>query len=118
MVMVGVPLTLMLPPVLVPAAVLTPALSVTAEDDVLVVLMLSLNVRSPLAVSINTSPDDQMPVGFTDPMVTALLSRYEIDEALAEEVPAAMVLTLLDVLVNVNVPVPIMARPLPVIAAD
>jgi hypothetical protein len=117
-VIVGVPLTTMLPPVLVPALLLTPALSVTAVLDVLVVLMLSLKVRSPVVVSIKTSPDDQIPVGLTDPIVTALLSRYEIDEALADDVPAAILLTLLEVFVSVNVPVPFMARPLPVIAAD
>jgi hypothetical protein len=75
MVMVGDPLTMMLPPVLVPAALLTPALRVTAVADVLSVLMLSLKVRSPLEVSMTTSPDDQIPVGLTEPMVTALLSR-------------------------------------------
>ena len=120
MVMVGVgePLTMMFPSVLVPAMALRPAFKVTAVEVALVVLMLSLKVRSPVAVSIKTSPDDQIPVGLTEPMVTALLSRYEIEAALADDVPAAIVLTLLEVFVSVNDPVPIMARPLPVIAAD
>ena len=73
-VIVGEPLTITLPPVAVPAAVATPALSVTAVDEVLVVLMLSLKVRSPVSVVIETSPVDQIPVGLTVPMVSALLS--------------------------------------------
>ena len=73
--MVGDPLTMMFPPVLVPAAVSTPALRITAVALLLVVSMFSLNVKSPDAVLMNTSPDDQMPVGFTEPMVSAFVSR-------------------------------------------
>ena len=72
---VGDPLTTMFPPVLVPAAVSTPALRMTAEVLVLVVLMSWLKVRSPDAVLIDTSPLDQIPVGFTDPIVSAFVSR-------------------------------------------
>ena len=74
MVIVGDPTRMMSPPPEVPAAVETPAFKVTAEMDVLVVLMLSLKVRSPDNVLIETSPVDQIPVGFTDPTVSPLPS--------------------------------------------
>ena len=116
-VMVGNPLTMMFPPVLVPAAVSTPALRMTALALVLVVLMLSLNVKSPDVVLMNTSPDDQIPLGFTEPMVSAFVSRYTTDAARDDGLPAASVVTLFDVLLRVNVPVPMSANPLPVTAA-
>jgi len=116
-VMVGDPLTIMFPPVLVPAAVSTPALRTTALALVLVVLMLSLNVKSPDVVVMNTSPDDQIPLGFTEPMVSAFVSRYTTDAARDDALPAASVVTLFEVLLRVNVPVPMSANPLPVTAA-
>ncbi len=117
-VMVGDPLTIMFPPVLVPAAVSTPALRMTALVLALVVLMLSLNVKSPDVVLMNTSPDDQIPVGLTEPMVNAFVSRYTTEAARDDELPAASVVTLFEVLLRVNVPVPMRANPLPVTAAD
>jgi hypothetical protein len=90
---------------------------VTAVALALVVLMLSLNVRSSVAVLIETSPEAQIPVGLTVPMVSALESRYVTDVARADDEPAAIVATLFDVLASVKAPAPFKARPLPVIAA-
>ena len=60
-----------LPPVAVPAAVLLPAFSRMAVALVLAVEMFELTVRSPLKVSTRMSPVAVMPVGLTDPMVSA-----------------------------------------------
>ena len=117
-VMVGVPTRTTLPPVEVPAAVVTPALSVTAVDEVLVVLMLSLKVRSPVSVLIETSPVDQIPVGFTVPMVRALLSAYEMAPTLLLDEPAAIVPMAFEVFVSVVEPAPRRAKLDEVIAAD
>jgi hypothetical protein len=116
--MVGVPTRTTLPPVEVPAAVVTPALSVTAVDEVLVVLMLSLKVRSPVSVLIETSPVDQIPVGLTVPIVSALLSTYEMAPTLLLDEPAAIVPMAFEVFVSVVEPAPRRARLDEVIAAD
>ena len=70
-VMDGEPEMMMLPPVAVPAAVLLPALSNTALAVVLVVVTFWAIVKSPLSVSMRTSPVAVMPVGFTVPTVNA-----------------------------------------------
>ena len=70
-VMVGVPVMRMLPPVAVPATVLLPAFNNTALAVVLVVVTFSAIVKSPLSVSMRTSPVAVIPVGLTVPMVKA-----------------------------------------------
>jgi hypothetical protein len=116
--MVGVPTRTTLPPVEVPAAVAAPAFNVTAVADVLVVLMLSLKVKSPVSVLIETSPDDQIPVGLTVPIVSALLSTYEMAPTLLLDEPAAIVPMAFEVFVSVVEPAPRSARLDEVIAAD
>ena len=71
---VGLPLIRMLPPVLVSAAVLRPALRTTAEADVLVVVMFCDTVRLPVSVSTSTVPVLPMPLVLpTVPIVSAAL---------------------------------------------
>ena len=70
-VMVGVPAMMMLPPVAVPAKVVLPAFNKTALEVVLVVVTFWAIVKSPLRVSMRTSPVAVMPVGFTVPIVIA-----------------------------------------------
>ncbi len=75
-VIVGEPEMMRLPPVAVPAAVLLPAFSNTASAVVLVVVTLSAIVKSPLSVSMRTSPVAVMPVGLTVPIVNAPAFTY------------------------------------------
>ena len=92
-VMVGAPLIRMLPPVALPAAVLLPAFSNTAVAVVLVVLTFSDTVKSPVRVSMRTSPVALMPVGFTAPMFKAPAFTYvKADTPLAAKVPTLLLL--------------------------
>ena len=97
------PVMRMLPPVAVPAAVFFPALSSTALAVVLVVVTFSAIVKSPLSVSMRTSPVAVIPVGLTVPMVKALLfTKVKLLTPLA-----AKVLTLLLVWSKVTAPLKI-----------
>ena len=73
-VMAGLPLNTMLPPVAVPAALATPALSSTALLLASTVATLCATVRSPLAVPTYTGPLAPMPLTpSTLPICMALL---------------------------------------------
>ena len=115
---VGGPLIRTLPPVSVPAAVFLPALSRMAVSLVLAVVMFSLTVRSPLKVSMRMSPLAVMPVGLTDPMVSAPAFTKPRLPSLVVLSPPASVPTLLPVLVSVKLPVPCNPKPVAVMAAD
>ena len=66
---------------------------------------------------IDTSPVDQIPVGFTVPTVRPLLSTYVIAPTLLDDDPAAIVVIEFEELVNVVEPAPRRASPEALIAA-
>ena len=89
---VGVPEITILPPVLVPAAVLIPAFRMIADAVVSVVEMFCETVKSPVNVPMLIEPVALIPfVEPTVPIVRALLSLYvRLLTPLAASVPKAL----------------------------
>ena len=116
---VGVPVTNIFPPVVVPIAVDLPAFNVIAEAVVFVVVIFPDNVKSPTKVSTKTVPVDCIPVVLpTVPIVNPPLASVKLMfPTLVVLSPAAIVVTLLFTLFNVKVPDPPNTRLLAVRAA-
>ena len=100
-------------------AVFLAAFNMMASVEVLVVLMLADRVKLDAKVSTVMVPEPIIPVLLpTVPMVNPLeASTIWVAPIKLPTAPPAMVAKLLDVLVNVNVPVPFKANPFAVIAA-